>query len=195
MTRSGDPRVAVVLCGDAVRVASALPVAGLLVSGRIRRMPSLRNIANLLPQWHRDGALCVAQAEACSRCIACHMRSATQTAKWQERPTHTNSNQLTHGSVQPRRRTSSQPLLTVLQATSHAPCSALPISDSRFPIPAMRAAPHILSRVPCVIGCRHSVKECRRVSSLYFLSTPQLPQELHEHRTACRNRPGHGRPG
>lgn len=25
--------------------------------------------------------------------------------------------------------------------------------------------------------------------------SPQLPQELHEHRTACRNRPGHGRPG
>ncbi|QBG95079.1 hypothetical protein EYC55_05680 [Xanthomonas oryzae] len=54
-----------------------------------------------------------------------------EVAKWQERPTHTNSNQLTHGSVQPRRRTSSQPLLTVLQATSHAPCSALPIPDSR----------------------------------------------------------------
>ncbi len=75
------------------------------------------------------------------------------------------------------------------------PDSRFPIPDSRFPIPAMRASPHILSRRSRVIGCRHSVKECVRLSSLYFRSPPQLPQELHEHRTACRNRPGDGRPG
>lgn len=193
MTRSGDPRVAVVLCGDSGRGASALPVAGLLVSGRIRRMPSPRNIANLLPQWHRDGALCVAQAEACSRCIACHMRSATQTAKRrsgksaQHTRIRTNSRMaLCNRAVAPRHRHFS--LCCRQPATRHAQLC-------RFPIPAMRAAPHILSRVSRVIGCRHSVKECRRVSSLYFRSPPQLPQELHEHRTACRNRPGHGRPG
>ncbi|UIS28169.1 hypothetical protein KOJCDNHJ_01563 [Xanthomonas citri pv. punicae] len=75
------------------------------------------------------------------------------------------------------------------------PDSRFPIPDSRFPIPAMRArSTHPVTHAR-VIGCRHSVKECVRLSSLYFRSPPQLPQELHEHRTACRNRPGDGRPG
>lgn len=195
MTRSGDPRVAVVLCGDAARVASALPVAGLLVSGRIRRMPSPRNIATYCRNgiemaryvWHK---LKPVRDVSHATCAALRRRRSGEVA----RAPNTHQFEPTHAW---RCATAPSHLVT---ATSHCaagnqPRAMLSSADSRFPIPAMRAAPHILSPVPRVIGCRHSVKECRRVSSLYFRSPPQLPQELHEHRTACRNRPGHGRPG
>ncbi|QYF41452.1 hypothetical protein HZS92_03575 [Xanthomonas citri pv. citri] len=72
------------------------------------------------------------------------------------------------------------------------PRTMLGFADSRFPRASSTTHPVTHARV---IGCRHSVKECVRLSSLYFRSPPQLPQELHEHRTACRNRPGDGRPG